>query len=142
MKQQKSVFISYLILMISSFSLLCVFHLNATEHHRISEVLKQISLHHQILNDALSDRIQEKCSNSASETLHRSGRTQQDSAVNESRIVQEAYLKNQGSDCQNLKDMDDLIDETRRAEQKDIKEVEHNLRVLNYLNPFYHAGFR
>lgn len=135
MKQRKNVFVSYLILMISSLSLLCVFHLNASEHHRISDVLKKISLQHLLLDKTLSERLLTICSNSAHENSDGWAGEWQNSLMRKSATQDAAQMK-EARNCQKLYDLNALIAKISRDEQQDIKNVRHNLRVLNYLNPF------
>lgn len=139
MMQQRNIFISYLVLIISSISLLCVFQLNNRENIRVSNVLNTVSFQHLMLQKMLSDQLQAMCSEA------NINRKDLNSGIGKEKPVEltstttqpmpEVQSGENNNHCQKIKKINTKLNEVSKKEQEEIKSVVHNLSILSYLNP-------
>lgn len=139
MKQQKNILVSYLVLIISSISLLCIFQLNNRENIRVNNVLETVSFRHLMLQKKLAEQLQVMC---AEEDINHDGfngeipkakRTEWKNTTTQLRPEEQSGENN--NHCQKLKNLNLKINEISSKEQKEIESIVHNLSMLSYLNP-------
>lgn len=139
MMQQRNIFISYLVLIISSISLLCVFQLNNRENIRVSNVLKTVSFRHLMLQKMLSDQLQAMCPEADinRKDLHRE--IQKEKPIEWKNTTTQPMTGVQSGEnnnhCQKIKRINIKLNEVSKKEQQEVKSVIHNLSILSYLNP-------
>lgn len=139
MMQQRNIFISYLVLIISSISLLCVFQLNNRENIRVSNVLNTVSFQHLMLQKMLSDQLQAMCSEADINRKDLNSGIQKEKPIEwtstTTQPMPEVQSGENNNHCQKIKKINTKLNEVSKKEQEEIKSVVHNLSILSYLNP-------
>lgn len=139
MMQQRNIFISYLVLIISSISLLCVFQLNNRENVRVSNVLNTVSFRHLMLQKTLSEQLQAMCFESDINRKNLNSEIQKEKPIEWKNTTTQALPETQSGEnnnhCQKIKKINIELNEVSKKEQEEIKSVVHNLSILSYLNP-------
>lgn len=139
MMQQRNIFISYLVLIISSISLLCVFQLNNRENVRVSNVLNTVSFRHLMLQKTLSEQLQAMCFESDINRKNLNSEIQKEKPTEWKNTTTQALPETQSGEnnnhCQKIKKISIELNEVSKKEQEEIKSVVHNLSMLSYLNP-------
>lgn len=138
MKQSRSIFLSYIILIISSISLLCIFHLNALEHKKVEIFLKITSAKQKELENLLSDEMFRMCGVGGDNELSEGEVINLLSSTHD--IYTESYptgpYESEGNIfCQKLQILNDRITQAGEDEGRRMQSVKSNLHLLNYLNP-------
>lgn len=141
MKKQKDIFISYIVLIISALSLLCVFYLNASEHERINKLLKTSFLEHWSLEQEISRSLLILCANDKGIPDYQNfipnteGRFTPDLLKeNSPNLLKKRGLQNNQNLCRNIKVQNGEVDKTRHESEADINELESNLHILQGIN--------
>lgn len=117
MKEQKEIFIPYILLIVSSLSLLCVFYLNATEYERINAVLSATIRQHLELEREISGDVMKLCSRKESQRV---GELQTDAGSQIS--------------CQHLQGEYARLFKARHVNEAEVYEIAHSLEALHGIN--------
>ncbi len=122
MRPQKEIFIPYILLIISSLSLLCVFYLNATEYARIKDLLRTSILQHRELEREISSSMLLLCAEEASKRTEdrQMGPTQ-------------PHVRRQIS-CRHMQDEYARIFKAKHVNEVKVHEIEESLQALHGIN--------
>lgn len=125
--------------MISSVSLLCVFHLNNNENTRVSNVLKNVSFRHLMLQKKISEQFQVLCAEAEinrqdrHHEIHKEKRIERNNTT--SQPMPEVQSEENNNYCNTIKNINIKLNEVSRREQHEIASELYNLSILSYLNP-------
>lgn len=134
MKQSRNIYLSYIILIISSVSLFFIFHLNTIGHERIEAFLKTTTTKQKDIENAIANEIITTCDDPEDDDEIKN--TVLPLPYSNNFINLNLHYANESDMfCQELIALNDRVVKSDRDQDKRMQSVRSNLRLLSYLNP-------